>query len=226
MIHQSLPIVALLAVASAAPAAIISSSPHAVGGNRLYVGGLSWTTPTGSVVATSTGRPGAATGGVQYNGPPRIFLNSGAGETTTQTVEAALFFSLNGLPPGQPPLRAPTTTVSFFDVFVGLDAFSGGQRFAMELSDMELDFDQPGQGLFKVRESPTLASTGEAIITDIGGGLYRIDSFFDVFTELSLDNGQTWIPSDGPARLSLVPAPGTAALLGLGGLMATRRRRS
>jgi hypothetical protein len=225
MIHQSLPIVALLAVASAAPAAIISSSPHAVGGNRLYVGGLSWTTPTGSVVATSTGRPGAATGGVQYNGPPRIFSNSGAGETTAQTVEAALFFSLNGLPPGQ-PRRAPTTTVSFFDVFVGLDAFSGGQRFAMELSDMELDFDQPGQGLFKVRESPTLASTGEAIITDIGGGLYRIDSFFDVFTELSLDNGQTWIPSDGPARLSLVPAPGTAALLGLGGLMATRRRRS
>lgn len=222
MLHQSLPFVALLTVASTAPAAIISSSPHAVGGNRLYVGGLSWTTPAGAVVATGTGT-GSGTG-VQFNGPPRIFILLPSSGPGIESVAAQLSFSFNGLPPGQ-PRRAPTTTAAVFDSFVGIDHSSGGQRFAMELSDMELDFDQPGQGLFKVRESPMLASTGQALITDIGGGLYHIDSFFDVFTELSLDNGQTWIPSDGPARLTLVPAPGTAAIVGLGGLLAARRRR-
>ncbi len=35
----------------------------------------------------------------------------------------------------------------------------------------------------EIRVSPTLASTGQTSITDIGGGLYQIHSFFDVFTE-------------------------------------------
>jgi len=41
-------------------------------------------------------------------------------------------------------------------------------------------------GPIQVRESPTLQSTGQTTITDQGSGLVRIDSFFDVFTELSL----------------------------------------
>ena len=43
-----------------------------------------------------------------------------------------------------------------------------------------------GTGGVMIRESPTLQSLGQTKITDIGGGLYHIDSFFDVFTELSL----------------------------------------
>ncbi len=55
-----------------------------------------------------------------------------------------------------------------------------------------------------LRESPTLVSTGLIAITDIGGGLYRISSFFDVFTELSTDNGNSWHPStDQPAHIAL-----------------------
>ena len=57
----------------------------------------------------------------------------------------------------------------------------------------------------------------------MGGGLFKIDSFFDIFTELSLDNGASWLPStdnqNQPAsgRVTLiVPEPGTLALLGLG----------
>src|SRR4029434_11104347 len=46
-----------------------------------------------------------------------------------------------------------------------------------------------------LRESPTLASTGLTAIQSQGDGLYRIDSFFDVFTELTVDGGQSWQPA-------------------------------
>jgi hypothetical protein len=62
-----------------------------------------------------------------------------------------------------------------------------------------------------IRESPTKQSTGRTSITDLGGGLYRIDSFFDIFTELSVDGGQTWMPSTdaqgNPARHAGAPEP-------------------
>ncbi len=51
-----------------------------------------------------------------------------------------------------------------------------------------LQLDIQGGGLM-IRESPTQESRGSTAITDLGGGMYHIDSFFDVFTELSLDGG-------------------------------------
>ncbi len=82
-------------------------------------------------------------------------------------------------------------------------------------------------GPFMIRESPTLASTGQTSITDLGGGLYRIDSFFDVFTELSIDGGNTWMPSDGPAHVVLTPTPepSVCVLAGVAGLVALWRVR-
>jgi hypothetical protein len=53
-----------------------------------------------------------------------------------------------------------------------------------------------------VRESPTRASLGRTSIESIGGG-FMIDSFFDIFTELSLDGGQTWSPSAEPGHVEL-----------------------
>jgi hypothetical protein len=78
-----------------------------------------------------------------------------------------------------------------------------------------LQLDLTGGGLM-VRESPTLPSIGETTITDIGGGSFRISSFFDVFTELSLDGGLTWTPSTAATRVELVPEPASLALLLLG----------
>jgi len=49
----------------------------------------------------------------------------------------------------------------------------------------------------RIRESPTIASLGKTDISPFGGG-FAIDSFFDVFTELSLDGGQQWVPSQSP----------------------------
>jgi len=49
-----------------------------------------------------------------------------------------------------------------------------------------------------IRESPTKQSTGKTTERPGAGGFY-IDSFFDIFTELSVDGGQTWMPSDNGA---------------------------
>ena len=56
-----------------------------------------------------------------------------------------------------------------------------------------------------LRESPTLRSQGGTAITPVPTtGTYRIDSFFDIFTELSVDGGATWTPaSSAPAHHEL-----------------------
>jgi hypothetical protein len=59
-----------------------------------------------------------------------------------------------------------------------------------------------------VRESPTKASLGRTSIrrvNDPATGIWDyISSFFDIFTEVSLDGGQTWQPSTSlPGTMSL-----------------------
>lgn len=76
----------------------------------------------------------------------------------------------------------------------------------IEIVAMSLTSTAPISGIL-IRESPTKASNGTTEVEDIGGGLFSISSFFDVFTELSLDGGQSWIPSNGATRLELLPAP-------------------
>ncbi len=51
-----------------------------------------------------------------------------------------------------------------------------------------------------IRESPTLPSLGHTTVKPNGSG-YTIDSFFDIFTEISFDGGSSWIPSNGPTHL-------------------------
>ena len=46
---------------------------------------------------------------------------------------------------------------------------------------------------------------GQISILDIGGGLYEIGGFFDVYTELSVDGGQTWIQAYSAQFLTLLP---------------------
>ena len=98
--------------------------------------------------------------------------------------------------------------------------------FSTEMTMLNLS----GGGVM-IRESPTLTSTGQTTITDVGGGNFQIHSFFDIFTELSLDNGQTWIPSQGSTHVDLVntsePFSGALTLAGLAavGLLGRLRRR-
>lgn len=46
----------------------------------------------------------------------------------------------------------------------------------------------------RVRESPVKASLGRTHIRSSGGGV-MVGSYFDIFTEVSLDNGQNWSPA-------------------------------
>ena len=50
-----------------------------------------------------------------------------------------------------------------------------------------------------IRESPTLPSSGQTTITDLGGGNWQIESFFDVFIELFGLGDHRHEPT-GPAR--------------------------
>jgi len=59
------------------------------------------------------------------------------------------------------------------------------------------------------------------------GTPYQIDSFFDIFVEISVDGGATYLPSLEDSQLRLqasVPEPMTMTLLAAGGIAAIRRR--
>jgi hypothetical protein len=117
--------------------------------------------------------------------------------------------ALNGLPPGTPVIGGLDGRVQTLAYNKGPTDTTG--TFLTEMIGMSLS----GFGPAMIRESPTLPSLGQTRITNIGGGMYHIDSFFDVFTELSLDGGATWIPNTGgPTHVDLfVPEPSSLALL-------------
>jgi hypothetical protein len=143
-----------------------------------------------------------------------------------------------------------STTEQFNSIVVGNISINGGSLNPISLSGLVsvilfgyttlgqlgtfntemVQLDLSGSGVL-IRESPTLASTGQTKIEDIGGGLFRITSFFDVFTELSLDGGQNWIPSTGSTHVDLTNTPLPAALplfatgLGALGLLGWRSKR-
>jgi hypothetical protein len=78
---------------------------------------------------------------------------------------------------------------------------------------LQLDIHGSGAGgMFMIRESPTRQSQGMTGIRESPSlsRPYAIDSFFDVFTELSLDGGQTWFPSAEATHVESQPGPPTA----------------
>lgn len=122
-------------------------------------------------------------------------------------------------------------------------AMDNGGLFDTEMLSMELR-ESPTKistGQTLLRESPTLASLGKGHVTvlknaNCQSGVcsdgYSVDSFFDVFTEISIDGGTTWIASDNSVRMNMatsaVPVPAAAWLLGSGllGLIGVARRKT
>ena len=92
--------------------------------------------------------------------------------------------------------------------------------FATEIIAMNLTGIGPGPFgppiMVRIDPDPFRPTIGQTTITDLGGGLWEIDSFFDVFTELSPDGGLSWIPSDSSTHMELVPEPVTVLILALG----------
>lgn len=80
---------------------------------------------------------------------------------------------------------------------------SGTTRsFDTEMLQLDLSGMSP-IGPFMLRESPTRPSTGKTTSGPAVGGGFSVDSFFDVFLELSVDGGASWIPAQQTTRVEL-----------------------
>ena len=122
---------------------------------------------------------------------------------------------------------------SFFDVFTELtiDNPQGSRAGHWDTEILSMDLSSSGPipipgttSTLEIRLSPTIPSTGSHELIDLGGGRWQIDSFFDVFTEISVDRG-TWQPASGGIPMALIPEPATMSLLAIGGLAVLRRKR-
>jgi len=135
------------------------------------------------------------------------------------------FASING------GSNTPFTLAGPVDVTAFGKAGQTTGTFPTEITSMDMTGTILGHSV-ELIESPTLASTGSTTITDIGGGLFRISSFFDVFTELSIDSSPFSPQTDGAHHVELIiPEPSTW-ILGLSALLIVpaygrwRRRRA
>lgn len=161
-------------------------------------------------------------------------LPTGGSAIASYSFDTTMFITYSPASGGSPQL------VSFFDVFTEIDYTRTTvlsdqlQSFDTEMLSLSIDGSGGGggggAGGFMLRESPTKQSIGKTTIRALAGGDFDVDSFFDIFTEISLDGGQTWTPSDSAMHFELtqVPEPSTALLTGLGllGFGIYRRRQS
>ncbi|MCB8932449.1 MAG: PEP-CTERM sorting domain-containing protein [Fimbriimonadaceae bacterium] len=166
--------------------------------------------------------------GLQWSGFSNCILPPLVVTPLTTTTEMTGVFRDNS---GSTPID------SFFDVFVEIDMMVGPvvsgppEQIPIEIVALSLTSVQPIPlpPLVQIRENPVVPSFGNTTITPLGGGQFQVDSFFDVFFEVSLDGGQSWTPGDRPAHMVLnpapVPEPATFALAGAALASALRRRR-
>jgi hypothetical protein len=84
---------------------------------------------------------------------------------------------------------------------------SDTRSFDTELLSFQVVNPPPTLSGMLVRESPSRHSVGKTTVQSVSGSPYRIGSFFDVFTEISLDSGATWSPANDPSHLELNPQP-------------------
>ncbi len=82
----------------------------------------------------------------------------------------------------------------------GGDTLYATEMLALDISGGTLP------GTVRIRESPTKASTGETRIETIPGG-YMIDSFFDIWPEVSMDAGSIWFAALQPVSMELKVDP-------------------
>ncbi len=146
-------------------------------------------------------------------------------EDFQSTLTATANIKFLGSPLGPVPfaLSGPATWMAYNKVGNTTGTFAV-EIISMSLSGM-VDVPVLGPTQIILRENPNLASMGETTITDIGGGLYHIDSFFDVFAEASPDGGNSWIAAEDSVHIVLVPEPATLGLFLVGGLAILRRKR-
>jgi hypothetical protein len=85
--------------------------------------------------------------------------------------------------------------------------FGGLGGYVTEIIRLDAQIPIPGTPGVRLRESPTRKSMGMTSVMDSPSLSlpFNVDSFFDIFTELSLDGGTSWSPSLEPTHVELQP---------------------
>jgi hypothetical protein len=126
------------------------------------------------------------------------------------TVTSDYFATFEGQLVLEPPVVASVDTLPLsiqvhMVELITLAGTEGDTRtFDTELATFELGGTAAPAGVM-VRESPSVASPGRTTITALSGGRYRIETYYDVWLELSLDGGGTWHPADNAVHMTLGP---------------------
>jgi hypothetical protein len=153
-----------------------------------------------------------------------------ADQTQFENGQVISFFEVffdTRLPPG-PPQSPPID--SFFDITYKVKSPPGPPNTGTGKMHLHIQRDQQKESFFDIfigemifnglpavqlRESPTLQSISHMAIGPIQDtNNFIVASFFDIFTELSLDGGQTWSPALGVTHMVGAPVPEPAALVG------------
>lgn len=133
-----------------------------------------------------------------------------AGFDYFQTIQPTTFAPLGALNPlaGLPIGPGATDTIVQRQADCTLDFNTAGSQCTIPIEMLALSLVSTVNPAVRVRESPTLTSAGMMTLTSDGsGGAGTFDSFFDIFTELSLDNGGTWTPNPQSDHLVSTQTP-------------------
>lgn len=92
---------------------------------------------------------------------------------------------------------------------------AGREYFPTEILQMQLQGGSlPPTTIVRESNLPPDSSTGLLTFREVPGG-YQIASFFDVFTELSVDGGMSWLPDDEETTVLYADGPAVLPVLNL-----------
>ena len=179
--------------------------------------------PVGTVAANVSALPLARGAGINPSAAGNSISSNGWDDLSADdyftfgfTVDAGYSVDLDTLWFGS---RSSNTGPGFLSVYTSLDGFSApvysfaqsGTAFNNNIADLSSLTGLTGSVEFRIYADSNVSANGGAISS---GGTFRLGDHFDGanFTEFRFEG-------------TVVPAPASAALLGLGGLVAIRRRR-
>ncbi|CAG0991490.1 hypothetical protein PHYC_02323 [Phycisphaerales bacterium] len=111
-------------------------------------------------------------------------------------------------PWGPPGPRGATVQISWAGTCRTYDAGPPERAvFDTEMYQMDIVGGQLPNNV-RFREAPARPSTGETRVLDLGGGVWQVMSFFDIWVEISDDSGATWTQTASPVRFTIIaPVP-------------------